>query len=576
MVAIRKTPPHRTGPVTLADVEAAFSQHWDGRAFKPFQSQVVGSALEGKDTLGVFPVGSGKSAVFQAPSIVMPGTVLVISPLIALMKDQVDGSRKRGIAADCINSNMDEREVEATMARCVSGATKLLYVAPERLFSPAFNRVLRQLTVPLLACDEAHSCSRASSYRPAYLRIKNVVNQLPRRPTIVALTATMTAHIEAEVIQALGMKPDYARFIGSPVRDNLDYVNVWATKNEWSEFARVFERLTGEGRHIVYVNSRKGAEIACDKLCDKTGMDSRLVGYYHAGMRPDERRNLQDAFVSGSVRTIFATVAFGMGIDIPDIRTVVNLGIPGSMEDVVQMGGRAGRDGKRSLCYCIGSDYSRGTQERFINSEHPEWSTFQDVHAWLRANLQPDETMYLSAEAIVKRIGESKMKHGSYDAAAVGSVLHRFEAYGAVVRRPMSSASDITITPALMKATLSPNLDRLRQGLVTLLGRPGNAPITGMLEAPAIAAASGVPSHLITAGLLKLTAENLIRKLPSYNGKSCAWNPGEYDKDLEELVSQSEIEDRRRRELERLQHVVDYVNARDPAAFICDYFAQPS
>lgn len=585
MAVVRKSIPATVAAstkVTLPDVQAAFAKHWGGREYRPFQNQVVGSLLSGVDTLGVFAVGMGKSAVFQAPAAVLPGTTLVISPLIALMKDQVDGSRARGVAADCINSNMDEREIEAAMKRCASGEVKLLYVAPERLVSPAFNRMLRALHVPLVACDEAHCCSRFSSFRPAYLRIRQCINQLATRPVIVALTATMTAHIEPEVIKALGMRENYARFVGDPVRSNLEYRNVWATDTrrggEWGELDKVLPRLAGgEGRHIVYTTSRKGAEIIAGKLTEKTGMDGGQIGYYHAGMQRDDRRRLQDEFVGGRKRVIVATVAFGMGIDIPDIRTVVNFGIPGSMEDVVQMGGRAGRDGNRSLCLCIGSDYSEGLQTRFINGEHPEWQTYEEVHAWLRANLEPNDTLYMSAEAIVKRMGESGGKRGTYDASAVGSVLHKFEAYGVVTRRPMSSASDITLMPAAADAELTGNAARVRDALVAIIGRPiPGQTRTGMVEGPAVAERSGVPAYLVNAALLRMVDQNLIRKMPSYNGKSTTWNPGEHLKPLAEIISREEVEERRRLELERLQHVVDYVRAPSPAQYIRDYFAKPT
>ncbi len=588
MAAVRKVAPApapiQRRVVTLPEVEVAFSKLWPGKSFRPFQQQVVGSALGGTDTLGVFAVGNGKSACFQAPAVALSGTTLVVSPLIALMKDQVDASRARGIPADCIHSNMDENEIASAMERSAKGEIKLLYVAPERLWSPTFSRMLRDVDVPLLACDEAHCCSRFSSFRPAYLRISSVVNMMRRRPVIMGLTATMTPHIEAEVIKALGMSSTYNRFVGDPIRPNLDYQAVWATGRkgaEWQELERLLYRFRGDGRHIVYSGSRKGAELIAGKILDKFPSLEGKVGYYHAGMDREPRRRVQDEFVSGEKTVIVATVAFGMGIDIPDIRTVVNFGIPGSMEDCVQMGGRAGRDGKESLWKCIGSDYSKSLQERFINSGYPEWATYEEVQRYLKAKLADGETLYQSAESMMKVMVEENFRATSagYDASAIGSVLHSFEAYGMVTRRPTSSAFDITVYRAAVDQPLDGRTASVRDAILRLAGHPPGYPGAtshAVLEVDQLATASNVPRHLVSVALVKLHDLNCIKRMPSYNGKSTSWNAGMRDRELTEVIDREIVEERRGREMERLQHVVDFVSSRDPRSYIRNYFVKPT
>ncbi len=310
-------------------------------------------------------------------------------------------------------------------------------------------------------------------------------------------------------------------------------------------------------------------------LIDKIPELDGKVGHYHAGMDREERRRFQDEFTAGEKTIAVATTAFGMGIDIPDIRTVVNFGIPGSMEDCVQMGGRAGRDGDDSLWLCIGSDYSLSLQQRFVNSGHPEWYVYEEVQRYLFNKLADGDTLYKSAESIMKEMVEegARSASASYDAAAIGAVLAGMEAYGLVTRRPTSSAFDLTLYDEAVNYTLSGHTAKVRDALVRLVGRPRPGGTShAILEADQIATAAGIPRHLVSPALLRLDNNHLIKRLMSYNGKSTTWNPGMRDKPLADLIPQQEVAERRQREMERLQHVVDFVSTPDPRAYIRRYF----
>lgn len=312
------------------------AQYWGYSAFRPMQEEIIESVLAGKDTLALLPTGGGKSICFQVPAMVKDGICLVVSPLIALMKDQVENLKKKGIPAVAIVSGMHPREIDIALDNCAYGKIKFLYVSPERLKTTLFLQRLQKMNVNLLAVDEAHCISQwGYDFRPAYLEIANLRELLPGIP-ILALTATATTKVVIDITEKLAFRKANT-FQKSFERKNLAYV-VLKEENKMARLLKVIDSVHGSA--IVYVRTRKRTKSISDYL-NSRGIKS---DYYHAGLDPTVRDQKQKNWVTNRCRVIVSTNAFGMGIDKPDVRSVVHLDLPDSLEAYFQEAGRAGRD----------------------------------------------------------------------------------------------------------------------------------------------------------------------------------------------------------------------------------------
>lgn len=348
------------------DLRALLETHFGYSTFRPMQEDIVNTVVSGKNCMVVMPTGGGKSLCYQLPALCLPGITLVISPLIALMKDQVDGLRANGIGAAFLNSSQSTDEQDTVMRSVRSGEVQLLYVAPERLAVPAFQTFLKNSNISLIAIDEAHCISEwGHEFRPDYRLLTKLRSAFPEVPCI-ALTATATPQVRDDIRMQLDIA-DAPLFLSTFNRPNLTY-HVYPKAKA---FQRLLVLLKKPGRipAIVYCFSRKSVETLATDL--------QAEGYkclpYHAGLSPDKRRNTQDAFMRDDVQIITATVAFGMGIDKPDVRTVVHMDLPKNVEGYYQETGRAGRDGLQSDCILFYSEADRFKQEYFIRMiEDPE------------------------------------------------------------------------------------------------------------------------------------------------------------------------------------------------------------
>jgi len=350
-------------------------------SFRPGQREVIETVLAGQDCLCLMPTGGGKSLCYQLPAVARPGLTLVVSPLIALMKDQVDALHELGLAATFINSSLAAAEVYARMDAMAAGQYNLVYVAPERLRSSLFIEKLRQTKLNLLAIDEAHCISQwGHDFRPDYARLGRFRQRLGSPPTI-ALTATATPHVRSDILQQLQLK-EPRTFITGFARPNLRF-EVQHALSEPDKLRTLLDFL-GEtpGAGIVYCATRKRCEELVDSL--RLALPGRKVGLYHAGLEPEVRRRVQDDFMNDKTPIIVATNAFGMGIDKSDLRFVVHYNIPGSLEAYYQEAGRAGRDGLPSRCLLIYSAKDRSTQEWFIENRYPEPAVVEQVYDYLR------------------------------------------------------------------------------------------------------------------------------------------------------------------------------------------------
>ncbi len=338
-------------------------KHWGYESFRPLQEDIIMSVLSGRDTLGLMPTGGGKSITFQVPAMALPGLTVVVTPLISLMKDQVDNLRRRRVKAVYLHSGMTVRESKIAREKLINGGAKLLYVSPERLRNQRFIQELRMTEVSLIVVDEAHCISQwGYDFRPSYLNIRSLRKIFPK-VNVLALTATATPHVESDILRQLEMK-DAALFCMSFSRSNLNYI-VRNTETKIYEIFHILSRT--EGSAIVYVRSRKRTREIAEYL-SSAGISST---YYHAGLDISLKEERQNEWQRSGVRVMVATNAFGMGIDKPDVRVVIHFDMPPSLEEYYQEAGRAGRDGKKSYVVLLTSRADSGLLRRRVTETFP-------------------------------------------------------------------------------------------------------------------------------------------------------------------------------------------------------------
>ena len=376
----------------MSELAPALTRLFGFPAFRPGQEQVVRAAVEGRDTLALMPTGSGKSLTYQLAAMLRPTPTLVLSPLIALMKDQVDKLPPEVAAqATLINSSLDPDEAAARLRAAAEGRFRLLYVAPERLRQRHFLDAISGIDIGLVVIDEVHCVSMwGHDFRPDYLFIRRALDALGR-PAILGMTATATPATEREIATALGRKPEVVRT--SVVRPNLRY-DVELVDGEQERLRTLVRRLHDlrGASAIVYARSRR----TCEKVARTLRVHDLAAIHYHAGLEPAERSAAQEAFIEGRVQTVVATTAFGMGIDKPDIRLVALYNYPESLESYVQMVGRAGRDGRASDTLLLASRSDATQLRRFAQSDIPTVADLRAVYARLRGR----------AEALPEELGD--------------------------------------------------------------------------------------------------------------------------------------------------------------------------
>ena len=339
-------------------------EYWGYDSFRPLQQEIIQSVWERKDTLGLMPTGGGKSLTFQVPTMAMDGLCLVVTPLIALMKDQVDNLRERGIKAAAVYSGMSRDEIITALENCIFGDFKFLYVSPERLSSDIFLVKLRTMNVCLLVVDESHCISQwGYDFRPSYLKIADIRQQLPGVP-VLALTATATNEVATDIQEKLHFNKKNV-FRTSFERENLSYV-VRTVENKIAELIHILKSVSGTA--IVYLRSRQETkDIAVALQKSKIAAD-----FFHAGLSHEEKIYKQNAWKTDECRVIVSTNAFGMGIDKPDVRLVIHMDLPNSLEEYYQEAGRAGRDGERSYAIILYSKADSTKLKKRISDSFPK------------------------------------------------------------------------------------------------------------------------------------------------------------------------------------------------------------
>ena len=369
-----------TAPNRRQQIAALLKRYWGFDTFRPVQEQVILSVLAGRDTLALMPTGGGKSLTYQIPGLASEGVCIVVTPLIALMKDQVDRLRKLGIRALAIHSGLSARQIDIDLDNCVYGDVKFLYVAPERLASEAFRLRVQRMNVSLLAVDEAHCISQwGYDFRPSYLRIAELRERIPGVP-VLALTASATPRVADDIMEKLRFaEPHLLRSDFS--RPNLSYA-VRHTDDKNEQLLRIIRNVGGSG--IVYVRTREGAEQVAAFLRDE-GISAE---YYHGGLGHAERSMRQEAWISGRTPVMVATNAFGMGIDKPDVRYVVHYTMCDSLESYYQEAGRAGRDGRRSYAVLLISSDDAGRIAKRFEADYPPLEKIRSIYEKICSYLQ--------------------------------------------------------------------------------------------------------------------------------------------------------------------------------------------
>lgn len=370
----------RKQAATPLDIHQVLRRYWGYETFRSVQEQIIHSVMAGRDTLALMPTGGGKSLTYQVPTLAREGLCIVITPLISLMKDQVDHLRQRGISAVAIHSGLSLRQIDILLDNCVYGDVKFLYIAPERIASETFRLRVPRMNVSLLAVDEAHCISQwGYDFRPAYLRIARLREMLPE-VTVLALTASATPKVADDIMYHLHfLEKNLIR--SSFIRPNLSY-SVRHTDDKNGQLLRLVQNVEGTG--IVYMRTREGTEQVAEFLRD----EGITAAAYHGGLGYAERTLRQDEWLTGKVRVMVATNAFGMGIDKPDVRFVLHYSMCDSLESYYQEAGRAGRDGKRAYALLLVSSDDADRISRRFDQEFPPLDKVKEIYERVCSYLQ--------------------------------------------------------------------------------------------------------------------------------------------------------------------------------------------
>jgi ATP-dependent DNA helicase RecQ len=527
--------------------------------FRPGQEEVIQSVLAGHDCLCIMPTGGGKSLCYQLPAVARSGVTLVVSPLIALMKDQVDAMSTMGISATFINSTLTGSEQRLRLQQMAAGKFDLVYIAPERIRNPQFLEHVRQFHVQLLAVDEAHCISEwGHDFRPDYARLGRLREQLGQ-PQTIALTATATAAVRQDVIEHLRLKEPKI-FISGFARPNLRFevAQVYGAAEKNERLLELIRECPGAG--IVYASTRKGCEEVAELLENEL---QRPVGLYHAGLESEQRRQVQEDFMRGDVEIIVATNAFGMGINKLNLRFVVHYNMPGSLEAYYQEAGRAGRDGLPARCLLLFSFSDRYIHEFFIDNAYPPPETVDSVYRLLRG--QRSDPIEITQQEIKDRLA---LSIGTEGISACEKIL---EKCGAIKR--LDSQQNLPTLVDLLPREAGVRR-KVLQALESIVGPQRFDRVSFPL--PRLIAMTGLDKEAVARALRELSKLADFDYVPPFRGRAIhLLKPETPFEGLE--IDFAELDRRKALELEKLECVIRYARHHGcRQAVILEYFGETS
>lgn len=552
---------HQENPIDV------LREYWGYESFRPKQEDIVNAALEGRDVLAILPTGGGKSVCFQVPAMMREGIAIVVTPLIALMKDQVQNLSRRGIKALCVNAGMGRREVELTLNNAAYGDFKFLYVSPERLGTSLFRNYVQEMNVSFIVVDEAHCISQwGYDFRPDYLQIGKL-REIVDAP-VIALTATATPEVAEDIMDRLGFE-DKLLIKSGFERPNLSYI-VRECEDKLGQLLNICMNVDGTG--IVYVRSRKKTEELAAFLASN-GISS---SFYHAGLGPDSRTDRQEKWKKDEIRVMVCTNAFGMGIDKPDVRFVVHFDLPDSPEAYFQEAGRGGRDGKRSFAVLLWNATDIRRLRQIATVSFPSLDYIEDIYHKVHIFYEiPYDT------------GAGRQLKFDLDEFCRHFKLQRQAAYYSIVYIERTGhwtlSEDVDISTKVQVCVDRNDLydiefpDPKMAPLLELMMRK----YTGLFSYPVpvdedyLAGSIGVPVPMFRQLLYKLSLEHVIRYIPNDHAtvlflhherlrpKNVNLNPERYD-----LLKGSSHN--------RMQKMIDYVSEEDicRSTYLLEYFGQ--
>ena len=552
---------HQENPIDV------LQEYWGYESFRPKQEDIVNAALEGRDVLAILPTGGGKSVCFQVPAMMREGIAIVVTPLIALMKDQVQNLSRRGIKALCVNAGMGRREVELTLNNAAYGDFKFLYVSPERLGTSLFRNYVQEMNVSFIVVDEAHCISQwGYDFRPDYLQIGKL-REIVDAP-VIALTATATPEVAEDIMDRLGFE-DKLLIKSGFERPNLSYI-VRECEDKLGQLLNICMNVDGTG--IVYVRSRKKTEELAAFLASN-GISS---SFYHAGLGPDSRTDRQEKWKKDEIRVMVCTNAFGMGIDKPDVRFVVHFDLPDSPEAYFQEAGRGGRDGKRSFAVLLWNATDIRRLRQIATVSFPSLDYIEDIYHKVHIFYEiPYDT------------GAGRQLKFDLDEFCRHFKLQRQAAYYSIVYIERTGhwtlSEDVDISTKVQVCVDRNDLydiefpDPKMAPLLELMMRR----YTGLFSYPVpvdedyLAGSIGVPVPMFRQLLYKLSLEHVIRYIPNDHAtvlflhherlrpKNVNLNPERYD-----LLKGSSHN--------RMQKMIDYVSEEDTcrSSYLLEYFGQ--
>ena len=542
-------------------------EYWGYDSFRPRQEEIVLTALDGKDVLAILPTGGGKSVCFQVPAMMREGIAVVVTPLIALMKDQVQNLNDRGIKALCVNAGMGRREVELTLNNAAYGDFKFLYVSPERLGTSLFKSYLQEMNVSYIVVDEAHCISQwGYDFRPDYLQIGKI-RELVDAP-VIALTATATPQVADDIMERLGFEEKCLIKSGFE-RPNLSYI-VRRCEDKLGQMLNICTGVAGTG--IVYVRSRKKTEELAAFL-SANGISS---SFYHAGLGPDSRSDRQAKWKSGEIRVMVCTNAFGMGIDKPDVRFVIHFDVPDSPEAYFQEAGRGGRDGKRSFAVTIWNSSDTKRLRQIATVSFPSLDYIEEIYH--KVHIFYDIPYDTGAGRQLKFDLDAFCKHFKLQKQAVYYSIIYIERTG-----HWTMSEDVDISTKIQISVSRNELydvefpDPKMVRLLDILMRK----YTGIFSYPVpideeyVAGILDVQVPMLRQLLYKLSLEHVIRYVPCDHAtviflhherlrpKNVNLDPARYD-----LLKNSAME--------RMQKMIDYISEEDTcrSSYLLEYFGQ--